>query len=254
MKTDGLPSLIDSVSNKLPETTNEADKLISGVLKFLNIFVAPFRVVGEVVDTKLTLFEKNVLSKAQKIPEEHLKNETDISIIGPTSDVLKYACLKDHLREMFENLVVSSIDSREIVFPSFVDIVRQMNEDEAKLLKYLCENNIESFPIVELQYSLKNGGYYTLYRNFSIISYGVCEKPDLISSYLDDFVRFGLIEIPQYQSIKDETVYEALENHPEMIALKTSTFEEEGKFDFSKRMGLLTHYGKLFVSACVKEK
>lgn len=254
IKEETIKAAVQVASDKLPKTVNNIDDLLSGIVGFFDVLITPLHALKDIRDIKYEEFKNNLKDKAKKIPEEHIKQSLDLRIVGPTLEALKYSFLYDDLREMFENLLVSSIDDREIVFPSFVDIIKQLNEDEAKILKYISEKDGNSFPIVNLIYRLTEGGFYEVLTNFTNIGDEICDIPDLMSSYLDDFIRFGLISIPPYKSFSDKNIYTELKEHKKVIEAKSVAFEKEGEYEINEGIFVLTKFGKLFIDSCVKTK
>ena len=255
MKDKNLGETINAIGKNLPKTTNSLDGFLSGIFEFFDLIITPVHFLKDAVDLKREQFKENLRIKASKIPSDHLKNELDISVIGPTLDALKYACLKDYLREMFENLLASSMDDREVVFPSFVDIVRQLNEDEARLLKFLCDTNKNTFPVINLIYKLNSErGFYEVFRNYSDITEGVCERPALLPEYIDDLIRFGIFNKPAYESIVDEAEYLRIESSSFINELKQTKFDKSGKFDINKGVVKITPFGMIFLKSCIKQK
>lgn len=72
------------------------------------------------------------------IPEEKIV-EPDLMIAGPTLEALKYTYDKDELRNMYLNLLTSSMnkDIEEKAHPSYVEIIRQLTPLDAKVFKRL---------------------------------------------------------------------------------------------------------------------
>ena len=85
------------------------------------------------------------IAETKKLLEEKLKNVPEEKIVEPEPYVavpaiqqLSYSIDNPDLREMYANLLAASMnaDTKWNVHPSFVDIIRQLTPDEAKLLKY----------------------------------------------------------------------------------------------------------------------
>nr|DAE21263.1 MAG TPA: protein of unknown function (DUF4393) [Caudovirales sp. ctkvU4] len=76
-------------------------------------------------------FEKEYV----RIPPENLK-EPQLSLVGPALEASKYYIEEKIIRNMFAKLIAASIDTRKngLVHHAFVDIIKQMNPNDAKLL------------------------------------------------------------------------------------------------------------------------
>ena len=57
-------------------------------------------------------------------------------IAGPLLDAMKYCGAEKHLREIFANLLTTSMDARTVAtaHPAFVEMAKQLSPDEARML------------------------------------------------------------------------------------------------------------------------
>ena len=78
-------------------------------------------------------YVSKIQNKTQEIPEEFLQ-EPKLNIVGPALEASKYYIDSEILREMFANLISSSVDSRKSskTHPSFVEIIKQLSSLDAK--------------------------------------------------------------------------------------------------------------------------
>lgn len=253
-KVELIKETASLAAEHLPKTTNSVDNVVASIVNIFDVLLTPFQYLKLYKDYKMEKFKNNLIAKANRIPKEHIKEKVDLNIVGPTLEALRYTIFEDDLREMFENLLVSSIDKREDVFPSFVDIVRQLSSDEAKLLKYLS-NKDDTFPLIDLNYLIgEQGSYYEQIVDFTDIGSGVLEKPELISAYLYDISRFGIIDIQNDCFIDDDSLYNKLENNNIIQQAKCKQQSLPGKYEIRKKRFIITAYGKSFINACVIEK
>lgn len=116
-----------AVAENLPKTTSSVDNVFSSIVNVFDILFTPFQMAKIYKDSKLEEFKTNLEKKMSKIPPEDIKNEPNLNIVGPALEALKYTIMEDELRELFENLLASSIDKREDVFPGFIDVIRQLS-------------------------------------------------------------------------------------------------------------------------------
>lgn len=246
--------VINAVADKLPKTVSALDGVLSTVVGVFDLLLTPFQIAKIYKDQKLEEIKEHIKEKAEKIPQESLK-EADLSIVGPALEAMKYTVMNDDLNELFENLLVSSLDKRKNVFPGFVDIIRQINSDEAKLLKCLASSDTDSFPVISLRCETIDGkGGLDIVSNFTCIGYGICEKPELTTSYLVDLARSGLIEFVNGKYLIDEKLYDPLINHEEIKSVDNEGFRKQGLKDYKIVKGFfrITEYGKEFINACIK--
>ena len=213
--------IIKEAMDKLPKTVTALDNVLSTVVNVFDLLLTPFQIAKIYKDAKVEEIRKNIIEKSKDIPEESLKESADLSVVGPALEAMKYTIMNDDLNELFENLLVSSLDKRKNVFPGFVDIIRQINSDEAKLLKFLANSKRDTFPLITLRCEkIDSIGGVDILSNYTNIGKGVCEKPELSTTYLVDLARFGLIEFIKGKYLTDEKLYEPLINDPYIKAIK----------------------------------
>lgn len=88
-------------------------------------------------DYNLELFTEKLKNNVEKIPEENLVSPP-VHIVGPIlDDVAKYYHDEEYLREMFSNLITSTMDKTQcgFVHPSYKSIIEQLSPFDAILLK-----------------------------------------------------------------------------------------------------------------------
>ena len=246
----------EAVASHLPETTSAIDKAVSSIVGVLDVLLAPFQALKIYKDAKLEMFKANLARKIEKIPPSELNENPSLSVVGPALESLKYTIMEDELRELFENLLASSVDKRKNVFPSFVYAIRQLSPDEAKLLKRLSSGT-RSFPLVDLRYVLDSDrSFFEIKKNFSNLGDDVCEKPELIPAYMVELEKLGIISIEDGKKLTDSTLYDPLESHGEIARLKKMNTHGfgPGKFEILRKKLEITEYGVSFISACVSSK
>ena len=245
--------IVREVTDKLPKTTSAIDNVLSTIVNVFDVLLTPFQIAKIYKDQKLEDIKNHIIEKSKNIPEENLKDSADLSIVGPTLEALKYTLLKDDLTELFENLLVSSLDKTKNVFPGFVDIIRQLNSDEAKLLKFLAVNGT-NYPVITLRCDKKDGnGGIDILTDFTSIGFGICEKPELTTTYLVDLARFGLIEFVSGKYLTNDKLYEPLINHEKIKSINNKPFNDAGFNDYRiiKEYFRITEYGSAFINACI---
>jgi len=169
-------------------------------------------------------------------PEPHLA--------GPLLESLKYTGYKDSLREMYLNLLATSMDkdTAEKAHPSFVEIIRQLSSDEAKLLSHFKE--LRGYPEIDSEWITYNWWRHEVYEDIKRRFKNVCENaevelPDLYLSYLDNLTRLKLIDFKQEVG---------------EIELKTE-FDDELKVEQESHEYLyVTSLGKQFIEACLDDE
>ncbi len=103
-------------------------------------------------------FESEMNEKASTIPPDQVV-EPKASVAGPALQGLAFSHEEPDLKEMYLNLLKSAMDGRmaEQAHPAFVETIRQLTADEARLLKLVLECN-SPLPIVEIRISFEDRG------------------------------------------------------------------------------------------------
>lgn len=161
INTDTVNKTLDIVDESTKETRKELDKNAAhGINKLAQLFWAS--PIGRKADIyiaerpyKMEIELKKMQTKYNRIPVEYqVEPSSYIALKG--SNELNYALEEEHLKEMFENLLISDMDSRKKykVLPSYLEIIKQLTPDDVKFLKLL--KDWDSFCAIEIQ--LKTNG------------------------------------------------------------------------------------------------
>lgn len=97
----------------------------------------------------LERFRKLIENKINAIPENN-KTEPSVQLVGQLLDASKY-CVEDELiREIFANLLSSSMDSdkKKLIHPLYADIIKKMTPNDALLFFIIAKDEKMDFDIV----------------------------------------------------------------------------------------------------------
>lgn len=247
-------SVADVVQQKrydqLESLSNEAKGVIkSYVPRTKRLFFRKWEELIVAAESKREATFQLIEEKSKNIPEDKLV-ESEAFIAVPALQQLSYCIDSEELRDLYANLLVSSMntDTKSKVHPSFTSIIRDLNPDEAKLLK--CIENQRWFPLIDLNLDFESGGYKTLLSNFSDIGDDICEYPENISSYLENLNRLQLIDIDSMGYLNNQDIYDKLEKHRVIDHFKAAPIDE-GTWSIKKKIAEITNFGKQFIEACV---
>ncbi len=217
--------------------------------KAVNVALAPVKAMVWGYERVGEFVTKRVAEKLQKVPPERIQTP-NLMIAGPTLEALRFAGSDESLRELYANLLATSLDSETArnAHPSFVTIIRDMSPDEAKVMRLFATRL--NFPVVDVRrIDPRAVNQFDLaIRNFSLIGReAACTYPELILSYQDNLCRLGLLEIPSGEFLTEPGIYEPLENDADLQGLR-----QEG-------LSLLGHirrttFGGQFCQACVIDR
>lgn len=162
----------------------------------------------------------------------------------------------EELRNMYANLLANSMNEvvKNGVHPGFVEIIKQLCPDEAKILRYFSIHTV--VPTVTLRYENENGEGLNVVKNFSNVGeLAKCESPFEINKYFNNLIRLGLLESSQaLSSLVDKKLYEPLKNHQYIQTMTVKSVLQESaykKVNFEESYISLTDYGKSFCSICL---
>ena len=201
-------------------------------------------------EESIRLTAQAVQEKAAQIPAEKL-TEPEPYVAIPAVQQLSYCYDSEELREMYANLLVSSMntDTKQAVHPSFVDIIKQLTPDEAKVLKEISEYH-SFIPLVDLTVH-SDDGYYAILRNYTNLGDDVCESPQNISAYIENLDRLKLVCILDETSLADKTLYEPLEQAQGFLVHKSTELEMGHKFVTKQKSFYVTAFGRTFIQTCL---
>lgn len=192
--------------------------------------------------------------KLKDIPEEKIV-EPEPYVAIPAIQQLSYSFDSEELRELYANLLASSmnVDTKYDVHPAFVDIIKQLTPDEAKLLKILPRTSISYEPLIDLQLNMgAKRGHFAMLRNYTNIGEGVCDVPENICSYIDNLDRLKLIRVLDDIHVMESEKYVPIETNEFLVSIKNKLSIVDGRTVTIKRKSFyVTEFGLSFINTCV---
>jgi hypothetical protein len=194
----------------------------------------------------------SVARRLEQVPLERIKTPLP-QIAGPTLEALKYTGHDENLREMFSKLLATAIDEKTAMtaHPSFVEIIRQLSSDEAKICKLLKRSHLDS-PVVNILEKTGDNRERIYVLNFSTLGYEAgCHFPKMIQRYLDNLDRLALIDVRFDRWIVDDNAYSVIEFHSDYCEIIQKLTDTGKAWRLEKGMILKTNFGVQFFAACV---
>ena len=202
-----------------------------------------------------------ITEKTKDIPDDQLVPPEPYVAI-PAIQSMSYCMDSDELRDMYANLLASSMCKikKSGVMPAFVDIIKQLCPDEAKILKFVYNSGHSRYiPAVTVKLS-KEGefSFISLLINHSLVGKEAgCEFPSNTTAYLDNLTRLGLITSPPGAYLIAEGFYSSLEECEEVKKCMKipQAFRDGGynKAKIEKSCYRMTSFGKCFCRSCVEK-
>ncbi len=204
---------------------------------------------------------ETVGERASEIPVEHLV-EPPSYVAVPAIQQLAYSYDSEELREMYAKLLLSSMDDRsaEYVHPSFVQILKEISPDEAKLLGSLVSEEPDesiAIPLVDLRIITSDQvvpySWRTIVSGYNECCVGVCEHPERALVYLNNLERLGILQRNEYYANRIKEKLEAFESCEAISSAKDGHPLEEGeRYDCRRWSYQVTDFGTNFIKTCVE--
>lgn len=182
-----------------------------------------------VKDEEVRRFAENVKNKTDKVPPEN-RDSSKLGLTYKAVEDATYQLNSETLREMFANLIASTVDNRknQNVLPSFSSILKDLSPDDASLFQTLFRENI--IPVCTIRIENKKTMHGVDYlRNLILFKDSFIQN----QTSLDTLLRFGLIELnPEANLLSEKYVELYTEFYESEIYKKTEAglpYNEDSK-------------------------
>lgn len=260
-------------------------KGLETVAKLVQVALAPVSLVVWGYDQIRDYLEATLAGKLKDVPPDHI-TQPRMTIAGPIVEQLRFAADEPTLRELYAKLLATSMDARtaEEAHPAFVDIVRQLSSDEARVLRFIVSsyahgmmlfygclylsaraNNDEppSRKITRTNWSSESETKGTpcleVDPSNTLAIASDCDCPHLIQTYLDNLRRLGLLsiedeagntglDVSSLEMRDEEYVWGAIKRYAQEMGLSEPI---EVYFQGTTDIVTFTALGRQFCRACV---
>jgi len=208
---------------------------------------------------KLNEVERLLAQKLEHVAPENIV-DPEVYVAAPALQAISYSMDSEDLREMYAELLSKSMQTsfKDSVHPSYVEIIKQLCPDEAKLLRYMnarADGIVAVFPAISIMLKPENptpGIIPFAYCWSSLGFLAQCEQAENIVVFLDNFERLGLINRSDVQHLLNDSLYTPLFEHHIVTAMKNSyTMDDCFCGDTKKGMLELTKFGLAFCKTCI---
>lgn len=250
IKEVAMPVVKPSVDN-LSQSLEIVTGTILTVLKPLKVFINGYAAIEKLIENKLA-------KKLEGVPLENVV-PPKASIAVPTIEALRYTADEEELHELFLNLLASSMNKNESssALPCFVEIIKQLTSDEAKIMAFFKTKQSIPFIIVRAHENESSFFGINILSKYTCIGKKIsCSDLKIVNSYLDNLDRLGLIEINDQHNYKDKNEYNDLKNDKYIKQIEDLIRQREN-YNFPKiEEGIikLTDLGKLFTEICIGDQ
>ena len=252
----GLVKAIPIYDDLMQPAAKNLGKALGTVTQAVNVALAPLSILVWSYDQIRGCIETKITDKLKDTPTEDIIPPPP-HIAVPAIEALRYTGEIEELKEMYANLIASSMNRRSVndAHPAFVEIIKQLSADEALALKAFSNQNYYTLLTVRSELEDGSGGSYIL-KDFSLFAYHMkCSQPDKNRSYLDNFCRLGLVNVPEDYHFTDKGMYDELENHKSVLDARRKAENINGRIAKIDRKAIfVTDFGRQFIDICVDNK
>lgn len=190
----------------------------------------------------------STLQQVATIPPENVQ-EPSLKIIGPALEASKYYIEEEELRSMFAKILASSFDDRKnsIIHPSFVEIIKQLDVTDARILQVLKTHNYATgspIPCMKAVINSDNGSK-TIFPIIYFIDRS--EEIDELAPSLTNLERLGLLKIEDDRYAADDSRYDFIRNHYYV----QHVIQTHPEISLVKMCFSITPLGKNFLEVCL---
>lgn len=256
----GVAKAVPVYQDVAQPAAQEIGKALQTVAKTVHIALAPVSALVWGYEQIKDFVSTKVSERLRNVPPENIIPPA-LNVAGPALESLRYTGHESSLSDLYANLLAASMDKATAsgAHPAFVEIIKQLTPDEAKLVGLFVHPM--AFPLLNVEWRFKNptperNGGKDVLVNFSLLGQQAkLEFPDLTPTYIDNLCRLGLAEVPVMYEYTAKGVYDHLENAPEVLQVKKNIEANPDLTFVAVRKGLrVTELGKQFAAICVLRK
>ncbi|WP_439865657.1 DUF4393 domain-containing protein [Pseudomonas syringae] len=247
----GLVKAVPIYEDAIQPVAKQVGKSLEIVGKAVNAALMPIQGLVWGAETIQAFLKDTLSQKLKDVPPEDIVPPRP-NIAGPAIESLRYTGHEDSLKDMYANLLATAMNKNivEKAHPAFVEIIKQLTPDEARLIAFLLGDGL--FPILTVRGKREAGGTRDIAVNVSLFGeQAELEHPQLCPAYIDNLCRLGLTEIPPGRTYNDEAVYDELVESSVVAAIEQSVIEMELVSQLKFGIIRTTPFGKQFGAACV---
>jgi hypothetical protein len=251
---DALGPAAANFGKEIAEIGTDAGKTVFSIYE--SVIRNPCKYIAALRKESWRYFKAKLDERLTKEPQESLI-PPKLAIAEPIIENAIRLEGEKELQDMFANLLASSMlkNSTNKVHPSFVEILKQINSDEAKILKHVYKTKAKSFPCLAIKVAV-NDNFTTMKDCFSIIGMDAdCTRANFANVYVKNLDRLGIFQHLPGVFYSEESKYLELVKTVSLLGIDKE-YEgavPNGKTVLEKGLVKLTDYGLLFCSVCVAE-
>ncbi|MCX9450497.1 DUF4393 domain-containing protein, partial [Vibrio cholerae] len=250
----GLVDKIPVYEDLVQPAARQAGKALETVGRTVNAALMPIRGVVWGIEKIEEFVHNSVSSKLENTPIEDIVTPR-VTVAGPALEALRFTGNESTLREMYSNLLANAMDVRteKHVHPSFVEIIKQLLPQEAKLLAILSSE--DDYPLVckfYRRHTVRGGRPFgenldnSQVKNVFIERYDGAVDDLNLSTAFDNLCRLQLLQVVNNTSHALEDSFFG-RHSSELVEKIEIRIEQKDQLSF-------TSLGMAFIDMCVASK
>lgn len=232
----------------------EIGAALGTVAKVVNVALAPISAFIWGYDKIKEFIETKVSEKLKNVPTENIITPP-INIAGPAIEAMRFTAEDEQLRELYANLLASSMDKATTskAHPRYVEVIKNITSDEAILLQaFLLQ---DAYPKLEIREKHSPDSYLTITPTFTTFQRNYSLKNENnIGIYLNNLCQLGILEIPYGLYITNNDFYTKLETDMEIVKMKENAANYNRSIELKQGVIRLTSFGENFINNVVRSK
>jgi|GEM_PF-641617 len=201
---DAVKGIVEAVpvyQDALQPAAKEVGAALQTLAKTIHVALAPLSGLIWGYERIKDYLEQALTEKLRDVPHERIVTPNP-AVAGPAVEALRFAANEPSLRELYANLLATSMDADTArnAHPAFVEIIRQMTADEARIIAWAALG--ERCALEEWGASTSDGRRIELRsRYYSLAEKAGVSFQELVPSYYDNLSRLGLAGLKGYDTV-----------------------------------------------------
>lgn len=249
-----LVKAVPIYQDTLQPAAKELGKALQTVAKSIHLALAPVAALVWGYEQIQQYLSETLARRLMHVPTERIITPSPV-IAGPILEALRFVGTVEELRDLYANLLASSMDrsTASNTHPSFVEVIKNLSPDDARIIRLFASRL--HYPVIDIRARTpvdRTGRYHyrlVVVNHSSLGELAKCER-DATGTYLDNLCRLGLLHIQEdeltakaYDGIVDEKELEELRKEIEA--------EKDWEMQIVRKGVRITNFGINFLQSCL---
>lgn len=249
-----VPKVLEQVYDDLAQPSVRAvGQALGTVFEFSTSFLLPIKLLNEKFRLNFTKRLNEYKGKLESVPEEK-RCVVHPQIGTPIIEKLTYTTT-DEIAELFTTLLTnaSNIDRANLAHPSFISIIEHLSTDEARIIKYLKDNDVVQYCDFKGMVNAESGGFIVIVPRATLISRDVkLDFENNVGAYLSNLESCGIIVDKVGLHKIDTSVTDEICREYHLEDIRRDYVPTHFKsIEVSRGFLEVTPFGKMFIDACL---